>query len=479
MRVAILLGYGLHGSGSTIYALELARSLARLGHTVHLMCHEAELSVLRSLGRLTYSRTLGTWCQSPTLPELSIRSRMPTIIPVSYPRPEIPAGVLLATITEREIDGYVDEIENWLHQVHQRANFDLILVNHMALLCDVTRRFHQVTGIPYRIIVHGTGLIYGVRRSTRVRDRVHRAAEYADEVIALNNSVSRRVCRVFPSLAGRCRQIPPGTDIDRFAFISSPTQPRHVAYVGRVTLDKGLHCLLAAWPHVIERYPEAKLVVAGDGPDLKTLRDAWHALVAQQPANFLRLCTQAAYASRSHASAERLLAPLMAFLDRGGDARRCMHSTQLTSDAVEWRGRLERKEVAELLQESGVAVLPSVIPEAHPLSVCEALATGTPVVGTDKAGIRHILERVEKHVPELSQRLRVSDELQGFIPEIARKINDLLESYPTERIRYRARRYIASTYAWRSTAQALLAGIQPKSTSSSQKKYLDKRQCTI
>lgn len=44
-------------------------------------------------------------------------------------------------------------------------------------------------------------------------------------------------------------------------------------YVGRIVYEKGLHILLDCWPSVLQRYPRARLVIAGAGPYLNELKD--------------------------------------------------------------------------------------------------------------------------------------------------------------------------------------------------------------
>src|ERR671918_1638571 len=53
MKVLILHGYLLRGTGSNIYNASLARALARLGHEVHLLCQDrraGELGWVDSVG---------------------------------------------------------------------------------------------------------------------------------------------------------------------------------------------------------------------------------------------------------------------------------------------------------------------------------------------------------------------------------------------------------------------------------------------
>jgi glycosyltransferase involved in cell wall biosynthesis len=51
-----------------------------------------------------------------------------------------------------------------------------------------------------------------------------------------------------------------------------------VYYVGRIVYEKGLHVLLDAWPQVLAAFPRARLVIAGTGAYLDSLKHrAWAA----------------------------------------------------------------------------------------------------------------------------------------------------------------------------------------------------------
>jgi glycosyltransferase involved in cell wall biosynthesis len=58
----------------------------------------------------------------------------------------------------------------------------------------------------------------------------------------------------------------------RFAADDQPL----VFYVGRLVYEKGLHILLDAWPQVLATFPHARLIIAGTGAYLDTLKSrAW------------------------------------------------------------------------------------------------------------------------------------------------------------------------------------------------------------
>jgi glycosyltransferase involved in cell wall biosynthesis len=64
----------------------------------------------------------------------------------------------------------------------------------------------------------------------------------------------------------RVRIVPAGIDTSYFVPTPLPDGPPSAVFVGRLVEKKGLDVLLAAWPHVREALPDARLTVIGDGP---------------------------------------------------------------------------------------------------------------------------------------------------------------------------------------------------------------------
>jgi glycosyltransferase involved in cell wall biosynthesis len=111
-----------------------------------------------------------------------------------------------------------------------------------------------------------------------------------------------------------------------------------VTIVGALRWRKGHHVALAAWPRVMEHFPEARMVIVGDGPQGPALRDQARAL--------------------------------------GID------------DNVVFAGM--RTDVARLMRASWLLALPSQH-EALPTTLIEAAASGRPVIATSVDGIPEVV----------------------------------------------------------------------------------------
>ncbi len=124
----------------------------------------------------------------------------------------------------------------------------------------------------------------------------------------------------------------------RPALSSPPT----VAFAGRLVHEKGIDVLLRAFSKVIAHIPEARLVVAGDGPERDRLR---------------RLVT-----------------------DLG------------LSSTVSMPGHLSRPELEQLFARAWVQVIPSRWSEPFGIVAIEAMMRGTAVIASDSGGLVEIVQ---------------------------------------------------------------------------------------
>jgi L-malate glycosyltransferase len=144
--------------------------------------------------------------------------------------------------------------------------------------------------------------------------------------------------------------LPPG--IDHAAFSVRPdgsAQAPTVLFLAHVLIRKGIYFLIDAFETLVSRVPEVRLVIAGGGSELATVKER----VA---------------ASSYH-------------------------------DRVQFLGRVNRTEVTELLQQCTVYCLPS-NGEPFGMAALEAMACGKPLVVTGSGGLAYIVsEQGGRRVP--------------------------------------------------------------------------------
>ena len=67
------------------------------------------------------------------------------------------------------------------------------------------------------------------------------------------------------------RQAPPFAAVPSSDVLAPPSSTAEILYAGRLSAEKGVDVLLDAFARVVAGRPDARLVVAGDGPDRQAL----------------------------------------------------------------------------------------------------------------------------------------------------------------------------------------------------------------
>jgi glycosyltransferase involved in cell wall biosynthesis len=120
---------------------------------------------------------------------------------------------------------------------------------------------------------------------------------------------------------------------------SKPSSSRAVLFAGRLADDKGLQVLIPAFARVLERVPDATLVVAGDGPDRARLEEMARAML---------------------------------------------------KDKVRMLGRITNEDLRVEMERARMVAVPSMMLEAGPLVAIEAAFAGRPVVASDAPGLNEL-----------------------------------------------------------------------------------------
>jgi len=167
-------------------------------------------------------------------------------------------------------------------------------------------------------------------------------AQISDAVIAVSGSVKDELVTTYNVDPDKIHVIYNGIDIEEYKQMNG-TRENVILYVGRQTTHKGLPFLIEAFAKFAELHPQYRLVLVGE-----------------------RL--------------EGRIDPYLVELSRRlGIAKK-----------VEFTGRLSESEVKRLMGRAKCFVLPS-LAESFGMAILEAMASGTPVVGTNVGGIPEVV----------------------------------------------------------------------------------------
>jgi glycosyltransferase involved in cell wall biosynthesis len=509
-RILIFHGYLLAGTGSNVYNARLAQALVRLGHEVHLLCQE------RHPERMQFVDAAGDW-DSGTLCVRSLRARGAGSCTVY--RPDI-GGLLpvyvadryeglqartFAELSEGELSHYLQANVDAVAEVAARAAPELALANHLVMGPVILARALGERP-PYAVKVHGSALEYTVKpEPQRFLGLAREGLAPARTVLVGSRHTAESLWEAIadPGLPRRTRLGPPGVDVARFrprahhramsavsslagalqrapgsppagppasAFARDPgeagaalgrvqSEDLLVVFVGKLIVSKGPDLLLAAFPLVLDRLPQARLLVVGFG----AFRGGLEGLAGALADGDLERVRELALAGRrlEGEAQARPLGYLLAFLD-GLDqeaTERYRAAARRTSERVLFTGRLEHEELEELLPACSAMVVPSTFPEAFGMVAAEAAACGTLPISADHSGLAEVSRALAAGVPDPIRPLLSFELGPGAVEGIARRLTAWLECEPD--LARRAREGLVATvrerWSWESVARGVIA----------------------
>jgi glycosyltransferase involved in cell wall biosynthesis len=461
VRVLIFHGYLLRGTGSNIYNANLARTLAELGHEVHLLCQDRH-----------YEPPEGVTVHLPDIGRV-----LPVYVADEYEGFEAKP---FEQLTDAELEHY---IEANVEAVRAVPTPDVALANHLVMGPVILAR--ALAGrAPYAVKIHGSALEYTVRPNReRFLPYALEGIRGANGVLVGSRHTGESLFEVLadePSLRGRTRLGPPGVDVHTFRrrepdlerIAARPaagwggeqgtadvlrtldlSRDRIVTFVGKLIVSKGVDLLLAAWPLVVGRVPDARLLVVGFG----TYRDALERFVdALRRADVEALRQIAARGRELEGGPAGELRYLNAFLDTVDEE--WLRAAPAAAGRIHFTGRLEHDDLPDLLPAAEAQVMPSTFPESFGMVAAEAAACGALPLSANHSGMAEVTATLAPVLPAELRRLMSFDVGPGAVREIAEKLETWLTLDPD--VREEARDALAACaarqYSWESVAEGVI-----------------------
>ncbi|MEX0973346.1 MAG: glycosyltransferase family 4 protein [Solirubrobacterales bacterium] len=449
MRVLLFHGYMLRGTGSNIYTANLARALAGLGHEVHLLCQDRQV------------RIDGVEIHNPEIGGL-----LPVYVKDPYEGFEVKA---FPEMTDGELDRYIEANVAAVRSVAESVGgFDAALAGHLVMGPAILAR----AGIgDFAAKIHGSALEYTVKPHPRFLPFAEEGVEAASCVLVGSRHTAESLWAALPGVSGlreKTRLGPPGVDTERFrprvlsrggppgsALGFSPEAPdavrgrqggekqdaalrrvahpappagERVVFVGKLIVSKGVDLLLAAWPLVRCEHPDARLQIAGYGEYEDGLRRLLAALDTGDLADAREVARLGWGLEGGSAEPLPILSAFLADPPAG-----YVEAAKGMAASVEFIGRLEHDEVAELLPGAEALVMPSTFPEAFGMVAAEAAACGVLPVSAGHSGMREVSRQLAPALPPGVADLVSFPVAAGAVEAIAERLNRWLALPGSER----------------------------------------------
>jgi glycosyltransferase involved in cell wall biosynthesis len=536
VRVLIFHGYLLDGTGSNVYNARLAAALVELGHEVHLFSQErhAERHAfvdavgdwdegtlrLRELGRTPSARAAHAGHGRCAVYRPNLGGLLPVYVADGYEGIE---ARTFAQCSEAEIARYIDANVAAVGEVLELASPHVALANHLVMGPLILARALKGV-VPYAVKVHGSALEYTVKPEPgRFLAPAREGLEGASAILVGSRHTAMSLWEALgdPQLAKRTRLGPPGVDVARFAprepgaaaagvrglslrvraqaggagretdgaFARDelatataldkldPERDTLVAFVGKLIVSKGVDLLLACWPLVLERVPNARLVVVGFG----AYRDGLQRLRAALAAGDLEQAREIALAGRTlegeggdeetsgdaedGAAVGGIASPpplrhLLSFLQQlHGDAlERYLVAASGVDERVVFTGRLEHDELAALLPACEAVVVPSTFPEAFGMVAVEAAACGALPVSAAHSGLAEVSGVLAGAIPARAAHWLSFTVDDRAVDSLAARVTGWLQADPA--LRERTRDALVATardrWSWEGVARGVI-----------------------
>jgi glycosyltransferase involved in cell wall biosynthesis len=323
----------------------------------------------------------------------------------------------------------------YLRAITQRLQRDRATIVHVQTVSQFVPQLRRA--LPdARVVLHlHDAHLINVRRSVI---EPHFAQAHA--VVTCSDYVTRRLREHFTAYAGRISTIGNGVDLDVFhpgepSSAPAPRSPPQILYLGRVSPEKGIHVLAAAFERVLASHPDARLSIIGPAgllpySRIRLQREEPHARSLEEFYGYTlldKLKRQVLHGRRSYI--DDVLSRM---------------SPQAAAH-VNTAGMQEYTRIHEFYRRASVLVMPSVLAEPFGLALAEAMASGVPVIAARGGGVTNMIE----------------DGVTGVLVEpndvdaLARAIREMLAN-PAQATRMsHAARTAAERFAWQRSAARL------------------------
>ena len=230
-----------------------------------------------------------------------------------------------------------------LQELFKTKRINVVLAEYGQTGAAVVKLCDELN-IPFIVHFHGSDA-YSREIVENFRNAYKRMFDHAKAIVAVSHDMVAQLIRL-GAPKEKVIYNPYGVETQKLTQANIATAPLRVLSVGRFVEKKAPYLTILAFKRVLERIPEATLVMVGAG----LLQDVCRQLI------------------------------------------KALH----IENAVELKGPLDHKEVVRLMQQSRVFVQHSLVPlsgdtEGTPVAILEAGAVGLPVVSTKHAGINDVV----------------------------------------------------------------------------------------
>lgn len=356
-----------HSGGAVIVATEIANNLAKLGHKVTVL--------------------------TPDLPQSGLKYEPEMDSKVKIIRVDTPAKTNIKVAARR----CKSNLEKMGKKLGENEKFDFVLtifhpfhlVPNAAISCARELGIPSIIKVDDAVYEKSSG-IKSIQR--KIEQMISTKALSKASKILVSNTPSKEIMKSYYKVnEEKISIVPNGVDLSFFK--TKEKDPNKVVFSGVMYHHRGLDVLLDAAPQIIKEVPETKLVLLGDGPEMKKLKE----IVKQEN------------------------------LDPN----------------IEFKGWIDRKDIPEHLSNASIGIGPlkrtTVTENALPIKVLEYMASSLPIIAKTGTLPEDVLKNDEngwfvENSSELSEKIIKLEKNPELVIKMGKKSLDMVKKFSWEKI---------------------------------------------
>ncbi len=240
---------------------------------------------------------------------------------------------------------------------------DIIHIHNFSYYVPIVRRLNPRA----KIILHMHCEWLSQLEPKMIGDRIN----HADLIVGCSEYITNKICQHFPHLVDCTQTVYNGVDTAYFVGNESIQNNRDrqkptILYVGRISPEKGIHVIIDAFKEVVKHYPQASLNIIGA-----------EAIVRK---DFL-----------INISDDPIVKELASFFPGSYLEKIKNRIPSSVSDRINFVGGIDQEKLLQYYWDADILVNPSVS-ESFGMSLVEAMATQTPVIGARVGGMTSVID---------------------------------------------------------------------------------------
>lgn len=504
MKILIVHGYLLSGTGSNLYVQNLARAFCDLGNDVLLCCQDHSASDYDFVNQVVTFSNDGdvmesVWKQTKYngsckvyLPKIG--KYLPVYVEDDYEKFEAKDVVKWG---KNNIEDYIGKNVSAIRYILNEDKPDVVISNHLILQPICVSRAVQGS-IKHFIIVHGSAFNFSVRKSDYLKKLAIESIKASNGMIFLTTSSEKDFLRYFREFKGEINTeiISGGVDLNLFKPLKEENEKMYfienyiqngdgknaldslknkidwkndntIMYYGKYLWTKGMQYLILTQPIVNKFHPDAKLILVGFGSAKNYMEKLIDAMNQGDEKYLIELIDNPQkYQDNVE---ETTLYTLKGFrkLISNDEWRKsyiglCKGNIKNQILLLDF---LPHEKLAPILSCADIAIAPSIYPEAFGLVGIEALASGILPIQADHSGFSSVIDVYQSAYESRTElkavkRLKLSED---FVMDLLDKILIVLDAYEQSDEKWRfelkseLRTICEENFSWSQTAQNIIS----------------------